>query len=154
MLGWLLCWQVLSLLYEPGGWRRREFGFISLLTYHYGGYKRSWCWQQGSLITFVDSLQMAVAVLHTKTYRPHVFRMFLFCVFGSFPCVCACAPHVCSAYRGQKRASDPLELKLESKWAATEMLGTEPRSSGRRASALNCWATTPALTSQCFIDYT
>lgn len=49
--------------------------------------------------------------------------------------VCVCATHVCSACRGQRRVSGPLELALQSivtKW----LLRTEPGSSA--LSALDC----------------
>ena len=39
--------------------------------------------------------------------------------------------------RGQKRALDPRELKLQSEISVTWVLGIEPRSSGRPVSALN-----------------
>jgi hypothetical protein len=42
------------------------------------------------------------------------------------------------------RESDPLEQELQL-WAVMWVLGTEPRSSGRAVSALNCWAISIAL---------
>lgn len=67
-------------------------------------------------------------------------------------CLCLyfiCAPHVCSALRGQKRALDFLELELPmtvnwalgtgfpcGHWVPVWALGTKPRSSLRAVSAL------------------
>jgi hypothetical protein len=49
-----------------------------------------------------------------------------------------CVPHVCSTHRGQKRASDPLELELQALVScSTQVLGTELRSSARTARTLN-----------------
>lgn len=50
-------------------------------------------------------------------------------------CLCVCVPHVCSAHRGQKRVSEVLELQTVV--AVLWVLGPEPWSSARVASAWN-----------------
>lgn len=52
-----------------------------------------------------------------------------------------CAPCACSAYRGQERAMEFLRLDTD----GCELLGIEPRYSGRVANALNHGAISPAL---------
>lgn len=47
---------------------------------------------------------------------------------------------MCSAHRGQKRASDLLKLQLEMVVTYHVVLGIEPRDSGKAASALSCQA--------------
>lgn len=56
---------------------------------------------------------------------------------------CMCAPCECNAHRGQERAIVFLGLELTD---SCELLGTEPRYSGRVANALNHWTIAPALT--------
>ena len=58
--------------------------------------------------------------------------------------------HVCIAYlysaqRNQKRASDPLELELQTVVNLHVGAGIEPGSSGRAASALNHWAISSSI---------
>lgn len=54
-----------------------------------------------------------------------------------------CTPHadMPSVYRSQKRGADPLEMELQRTVLSyhTQVLRTEPRSSGRVPSALNLW---------------
>lgn len=50
--------------------------------------------------------------------------------------VCLCATCMPSAQGNQKRASNLLQLKLQT-YMSCHVWGIEPRSSGRRASALN-----------------
>lgn len=45
---------------------------------------------------------------------------------GGFDCMYVCVPHVWNAFRGQKRAPDPLELELQVLIASVWMLGTNP----------------------------
>ena len=61
--------------------------------------------------------------------------LYLFYVYGCLP-ECMSLHHVCSAHRDQERALEPLGLEPLStaKW----LLGIEPRSPGRAASALYC----------------
>lgn len=85
--------------------------------------------------------------LTTDTHDFYVFIficLFSFCVYESFVCIYVKVPHVCSACGGQKRALHPLHLELRWLWATRWVLGTELWLSGRAASSLNCWASTPA----------
>lgn len=69
-----------------------------------------------------------------------------------FVCMGVCPEHLCvycvhsGAFGGQTRASDSLELSYRSLQASVCMLGTEPRSTVRIASALNHGAISAALT--------
>lgn len=49
-----------------------------------------------------------------------------------------CALHACNAQRGQKRASEPLELELQMFLSDHWKLGAEVRSSVQTVSARNC----------------
>jgi hypothetical protein len=51
-----------------------------------------------------------------------------------------------SAWRMPERGYDPLELEFGWLWAIMWVLGTEPGSSVRVTSALNCWVMSPAPT--------
>jgi hypothetical protein len=67
-------------------------------------------------------------------------------VHECFACIYVCVPCAYSDHRGQKKPSNPMGLQLESivNHHIIWVLGTEPGSSGRAASTLNCWATSPA----------
>ena len=71
-----------------------------------------------------------------------LFLPFYLPMYQCFACMYVCAP-----CRGQKRASNLLELELN--WVVTTMcmLGTEPGFSARTVSVLNCTAISPAPTS-------
>jgi hypothetical protein len=56
----------------------------------------------------------------------------MYYVYECFVCMHISVPHACSAHRGQEKASDTLE-----QWTVMWVLGIEPRSSARAASALN-----------------
>ena len=47
--------------------------------------------------------------------------------------MCACEPHMCSPYGGQKKVLDSLEMELAYQW----VLGTESEPSAGAPSALN-----------------
>lgn len=73
-----------------------------------------------------------------------------------FVCVCVggrgfclfyvCIPHVCSAWRGQKRAlvRSLWDWNYRWLWAAMRVLGIEPRSLEEQPVTLNCWTISPA----------
>lgn len=71
--------------------------------------------------------------------------MLVLCVYTCM-CVCGSVHRNTGTVGGQKRASDPLELKL---WAVVScpalVLGTELRSSAKAVCALGGWALFPAL---------
>lgn len=53
-------------------------------------------------------------------------------------CVILCAACLLGAHRSQKRAPEPLELESQEGCAALWLMGTEPGSYGKVASAPNC----------------
>lgn len=55
--------------------------------------------------------------------------------------LCVCSVQMPDVYRGQKKASDPLELELGLLW----VLGVKAGSSEKAAGALNHWAISPTL---------
>lgn len=59
-------------------------------------------------------------------------------VFKDFACMYACALYACQLPAEGRRAWDPLELELWMSVSPAWMLETEPRSSARVTSALNC----------------
>lgn len=59
-------------------------------------------------------------------------------VFKDFACMYACALYACQLPAEGRRAWDPLELELWMSVSLAWMLETEPRSSARVTSALNC----------------
>lgn len=71
--------------------------------------------------------------------------MILLLFFTMFMCLCVVLVRECIVYRGQKRASDSLELELQAIISnPTCVLGPKHGSSARTATALNHWAINPA----------
>lgn len=58
--------------------------------------------------------------------------------FKDFASMYACALYACQLPAEERRAWDPLELELWMSVSLAWMLETEPRSSARVTSALNC----------------
>lgn len=71
------------------------------------------------------------------------------CVFHACKPVC----HVCSAYRGWKKALELLGLGLQMLWATMCILGFKPRFSGRAVSVLNRWVISPAFVLLYFLTW-
>lgn len=71
--------------------------------------------------------------------------LILFYVYGCCACMHTCAPHVCKAYEAKMRHWIPWKWNCRLLWATMWVLGTEPGSSRRAASALACWAIFPVL---------
>ena len=80
---------------------------------------------------------------HTERNSTSCVCVWFMCVMCVCVCLSLCAPVVCSAPWGQKRASDPLELETQSDaWYGCWEPNT---SSERRASCFNYWAIFPVL---------
>lgn len=71
----------------------------------------------------------------------HILQRWILFKFFFIICMHVClhalyVTHACSTHRGQRES---LKLMLQGLW----VLGTEPKSSSRAVSALNCWTSSP-----------
>ena len=71
-------------------------------------------------------------------------------MYVCFACMYVCAPHVCLVPKEARRFRSSGKGVYSQWWAIMEVLGTEPRTPGRAACALNCWAISPAPDVECF----
>lgn len=92
-------------------------------------------------------LSFSSSSFSSSSSSPSFLHLLLwFCLFhmcGCFSFMCVCAPHACSTHRGQKRASNPLQLFAEWLWALYLGAGNQNQVLKGSASALKCWAGSP-----------
>lgn len=90
------------------------------------------------------SLNISILIL-VSACKPSRFIYFSFCVCVRVFCLCTCVPCVCQVLEnGQKKISDPLELKLRMAARNCVVTGTKHWSPASNPSPLPSWATAPS----------
>lgn len=142
---------------NPGTWEVESVSWLRALGQR--GQGRSWLKMKGRRGRKGRESKRLVLICLFKTEIVPLFlfcqNIFLFCFVlcaWMFGWVCVCVPSVQGLWRPAEATRSPrtgVTGNCESPW----VLGTEPKSSKRTASALNCWGSFSALQNVCFFFY-